>query len=70
MALVTRLEDLCFFHVHLKGGVLEEKIISFKKLFLEMQYVNTFGLRIENEKDLFIIWETHLQLNDFLHTVL
>ena len=69
MALVTRLEDLWFFHVHFKGGVLEEKIICFKKLLLEMQYVNTFGLRIENEKDLFIIWETHLQLNDFLHTV-
>jgi hypothetical protein len=55
VALVTRLEDLCFFHVHFKGGVLEEKIICLKKLLLEMQYVNAFGLRIENKEDLFII---------------
>lgn len=70
MALATTLEDLCFFHVHFEGGVLVEKIICLKKLILEMQYVNTFGFRVENEKNLFIIWEAHFHLKDFLLTIL
>ncbi len=70
MALTTRLEDLCFFHVQFEGGVLIEKIICLKKLILEMQDVDAVCFRVENKEDLFIIGKAHLQLKDFLMNVL
>lgn len=35
-----------------------------------MQDVDAFGFIVENEKDLFIIWDAHLQLKNFLLNVL
>jgi len=49
VGITTWLQDLGFFHLHLEGAVLVEKIICLKKLILKMHDVDAVRFRVENK---------------------